>query len=611
MDYQNQNTHHHTSAVPRSPNLNQESSSSLSFNSNSVHTANSTTAHPRNISKRYPSPSPGYSPPTRDHSDLPLPTYEADSPIRSSPSTFGVGHRLLPSRIMRVTRSNAKTYLNLSIAFNILLLIAIFLPTEHAHGIIGDKAWSKVEEYGLLKSKWGSSSTDLAQAVMENRRGCSMCDVDPEFCEEFGEANLNKALEFAGSNNRLRRVLAKIRSGQPFTVGVIGGSVSKGHGLNAPDGDNPHTPRNLNRVVFDHLDSLFPAANGISKGESGKKSNKNSIINGAQGGMGTDYFSLCFNEHIPDDVDLVIIELAINDEVLIRNMNSYELLVRGLYDLPNKPAVINLHVFALMFQYIANGGDLHNGVAQYYDVPTISMRNPILPQVMKNTTMVRHLFHNRVQKTDWTDPLDEIDLRHLSWQGHEMMGKLGSVYIDTQLCEMDRIESRFGPDEKINYDELYPVEPLPRAPLMKKFSPTFVLPKLSPQCYSANGIKHPLKPTEQNGWRHWNWKEKHYLVADEPGSKVSFKVSTTLGEVQLHYLRSYQYNLGSARCWIDNDTDKAMRLDGYWKEPYNIGRAATIRDNLTPGDHVLHCELLKETADPTGGKEFRIISVMR
>ncbi|WWD20499.1 hypothetical protein CI109_104975 [Kwoniella shandongensis] len=519
---------------------------------------------------------------------------------------------LLPSNIMRVSRNNAKLYLNLSIALNLIVLIVLFLPSERAHGLIGDSAWAKVQEYDWLRRPGGAGGPLAGQAVLENRRvGCSMCEVDPALCEDMGEFNLRKAVGYSGSNNRLRRVLAKMKRGEPFTVGVIGGSVSKGHGLDAADGDNPHTPKNLNRIVFDHLDSLFPSSKGIVTGKSGKAEGKNSFINGAQGGMGTDYFSLCFNEHIPEDVDLVLIELSINDEVLIRNMNTYELLIRGLLDLPNKPAVMNLQVFALMFQYIANGGDLHNGVAQFYDIPTLSIRNPILPQVMQNTTMVRHLFHNRVKKMEWTDPLDEIDLRHLSWQGHELMGKIGSAYIDAQLCEMERIESRLDAAELEDIDSIYPIEDLPLLPLMAKFNPANIMPTLKPQCYSANAVQHPLKPTEQQGWKHWNWKEKHYLIANEPGSKVSFKISTTLGSVQLHYLRSYQYNLGSAKCWIDDDTGKAMRLDGYWKEPYNIGRAATIRDDLKPGDHMLHCELLKETADPTGGKEFRIISVMR
>ncbi|WWC92047.1 uncharacterized protein L201_007001 [Kwoniella dendrophila CBS 6074] len=618
MDYTDQNTHHHTQAIPRSPP--QHSTSTFGEPSNNQYPTHSrsgsVTALAPSISlssgtsntrsRKYPSPL---------HSPPQLSELLPDSPTNRSTLVNSTYQRYLPTNIMRVSRNNAKTYLNLSIAFNILFLIAIFLPSEHAHNIVGDKAWGKIEQYGLLNNRWGGASQDLlstngvSQLPLQSAKTCSMCEVNPEFCEEFGEDNLTKALGFLGTNNRLRRALVKMRSGQPFSVGVIGGSVSKGHGLDAPDGDNAHTPKNLNRIIFDHLNDLFPNPKGIKTGSSGRSEGKNTFVNGAQGGMGTDYFSLCFNEHIPEDVDLVLIELSINDEVLIRNMNTYELLVRGLYDLPNQPAVMNLQIFALMFQYVANGGDLHHGIAQYYDVPTVSVRNPVLPQVLRNTTMVRHLFHNRVKDLAWKDPLEEIDLRHLSWQGHELMGKIASTYIDKQLCEMDRIEAALG--DHIDYEKLYPIEPLPRAPIMKKYSPDSNLPKLAPQCYSANALKHPLKPSESKGWRHWNWKEKHYLIADEPGSKVSFPISTTLGQVQLHYLRSYQYNLGSAVCWIDDDKSKSIKLDGYWKEPYNIGRAATIRDDLKPGDHVLHCELSDQTADPKGGHEFRIISVMR
>jgi len=42
-----------------------------------------------------------------------------------------------------------------------------------------------------------------------------------------------------------------------------------------------------------------------------------------------------------------------------------------------------------------------------------------------------------------------------------------------------------------------------------------------------------------------------------------------------------------------------------------MDRGVNIRTDLTPGDHILRCEVLEATADPGGGHEFRIISVMR
>lgn len=36
---------------------------------------------------------------------------------------------------------------------------------------------------------------------------------------------------FSGTNVRLHRVLRKLQNGEPISMGVIGGSVSSGHGL--------------------------------------------------------------------------------------------------------------------------------------------------------------------------------------------------------------------------------------------------------------------------------------------------------------------------------------------------------------------------------------------
>lgn len=38
------------------------------------------------------------------------------------------------------------------------------------------------------------------------------------------------------------------------------------------------------------------------------------LINGAVPATGSDYYSMCFKEHIPEDVDIVIIELSVNDQ---------------------------------------------------------------------------------------------------------------------------------------------------------------------------------------------------------------------------------------------------------------------------------------------------------
>lgn len=43
-----------------------------------------------------------------------------------------------------------------------------------------------------------------------------------------------------------------------------------------------------------------------------------------------------------------------------------EWLLRALLELPKKPAILNLQTMALMFDKISTGGDLHNGLMNYY-----------------------------------------------------------------------------------------------------------------------------------------------------------------------------------------------------------------------------------------------------
>ena len=67
--------------------------------------------------------------------------------------------------------------------------------------------------------------------------------------------------------------------------------------------------------------------------------------------------------------------------------------------------------------------------------------------------------------------------------------------------------------------------------------------------------------------------QQKYLIAHEPGATVSFDFKTTsLGIVHIDFLRSATFGLGSVECWVDDDTDRKKKLEGYWNLPYNIGR---------------------------------------
>lgn len=158
-------------------------------------------------------------------------------------------------------------------------------------------------------------------------------------------------MQYEGTGARIQTFIDKARSGRPFTVSVIGGSVSKGRGLIPADPDRPrpdkrqfdleevstgtesgsegespteedssappddtvmpqgednrpeeespkktasttgngklgadtlYSPENLHVLIFDWLNETFPHP-------------ENKLVNGAQGGVGSGYFSWCFS----------------------------------------------------------------------------------------------------------------------------------------------------------------------------------------------------------------------------------------------------------------------------------------------------------------------------
>lgn len=52
----------------------------------------------------------------------------------------------------------------------------------------------------------------------------------------------------------------------------------------------------------------------------------------------------------------------------------------------------------------------HKGINQYYDIPSISLRNPFLPQVIDNFKAVEKFFHRQDGKKG---EMEGMDLRHV------------------------------------------------------------------------------------------------------------------------------------------------------------------------------------------------------
>ncbi|CAL1709732.1 unnamed protein product [Somion occarium] len=135
------------------------------------------------------------------------------------------------------------------------------------------------------------------------------------------------------------------------------------------------------------------------------------------------YFSFCNAHHVPDVTDLVIVELDVDDELDASSMENFELLIRSLLLRSDQPAVIILGHFSPQVQE-SNGflgpDHWHSVVAQFYDVPHISVKPLLYDQYMSEPTYVLRKYY--------ADPI----LANAA--GHEVIADVLISYFQSRTC---------------------------------------------------------------------------------------------------------------------------------------------------------------------------------
>ena len=112
----------------------------------------------------------------------------------------------------------------LSLIINLILLLSTLHGSLDLTTVSKDElhSWSQLANERLDQFTQQASRHTAANVVRAPK--CDMCSAAPELCKDMGKNRMAQALSYAGSNQRLRRVLKKMRSGEPWTLGVIGGS---------------------------------------------------------------------------------------------------------------------------------------------------------------------------------------------------------------------------------------------------------------------------------------------------------------------------------------------------------------------------------------------------
>ncbi|RUS16673.1 SGNH hydrolase-type esterase domain-containing protein [Jimgerdemannia flammicorona] len=413
---------------------------------------------------------------------------------------------------------------------------------------------------------------------------CQRCggpEIDP-ICDEYGDDVLRRSLAHEGTSRRLREKIKQAQRGKPIKFAVLGGSVSVGHGID----DRTQT---YHQRVFSWWNTQFPHAD-------------NTFVQGSVPATDSAYFAYCFHKRIPRDVDIVLIEFALNDGSPFpseRNAGDpltskmMESLVRNILRLPSKPAIIFISFFSYNVNEYFDGQESHLPVANYYDITFISMKNVLYDHVNRYAEEFKpYLFS---------------DGHHPTQQGHRIAADFITHHIQQQVCALNRRHGQLDDAHgkfSVNMS-------LPIADMWTKRPDYANFRELEPTCDSFSDQSY--RPKETHGWNLWNWQgEKFYIVANEPGANVTFTVSTNQGVVYLYVLKSKSYSLGDVWCWADDNKEKGTQISGYWTLWYSVGVMVPTVDGLSAGKHELHCEVLpaEKSQNPDRGTNFRILAIM-
>lgn len=127
---------------------------------------------------------------------------------------------------------------------------------------------------------------------------------------------------------------------------------------------------------------------------------------------------------VPDESDLVILDFDTEDEADKQALEHFELLVRSILNRKEAPAVVLLGHFSPQFQsqFGYHGPELqHSIVAQYYDIPHISIKGPMYAEYMSDPEEYRSNYH--------VDPI------LANSRGHEILSDVLISYFQGQICK--------------------------------------------------------------------------------------------------------------------------------------------------------------------------------
>lgn len=203
-----------------------------------------------------------------------------------------------------------------------------------------------------------------------------------------------------GNLFRLKQVMKKANAKEEITIGFIGGSITQGSLSTSPH--NCYAWKVFEWWTGNYETTPF------------------NYVNAGIGGT-TSHFAAARVESdlLSKNPDLVFVEFSVNDESDEHFLETYEGLVRHIYQSEKSPAVVLIsNVF---YDTGANAQLQHSKVARHYELPLISMQSAIYPAVRDGLIVAKDITPDNLHPND---------------MGHELVASVINYFLDRTLQEV-------------------------------------------------------------------------------------------------------------------------------------------------------------------------------
>lgn len=364
-----------------------------------------------------------------------------------------------------------------------------------------------------------------------------------------------RGMIYRGNWQRLKECMKKARMGQKIKVGFLGGSITQGSLSSKPEMCYAY-------LVYKWWKEKFPQSEIV-------------YINAGIGGT-TSQFGV---SRVKEDLlwyrpDFALIEFAVNDDNTEFFEETYEGLIRRAYGNECNTALLLMN--NVRYDNGVNAQEMHLKVAKAYELPMVSMKSTIWPEVESG----------RIPKREITP--DDL---HPNDAGHALVAEVITSFLEQVYAQMDVAEDiadfkgeRLPKPITANaYENAVRYQNYNSKPVLQGFM-------------ADNEVQNDIREVFRKGW-----------TASEEGAKICFTLAGT--EIAVQYRKSVKKSAPVAKAVVDGKEEEAVILDANFEEDWgDCLYIDTIMRHGEPGEHTVEIRII--TAHEEDAVPFYLVSVI-